>query len=560
MLKTLTIKNFAIIENTSLSFHLGFNVLVGETGAGKSIILDALNFVLGDKPSKDNIRHGATELVVKAIFENIGEKVIEKLNEFEIECEDMLIVSRSFNIEGKSSCLLNGEPVTVSMLKQIGALILDFYGQNESVSILNVKNHIKLLDSYKPNLLEKTKENIANLLQSYKDINKEIEIIGGRGEDRERTLDLLSYQIKEIENTKLEKNEDVVLEEKIKALSNYEKISTSLNQCYNSLKNNELNNALSNLNIAKEYDGKLLQYNERLNGCIIEIEDICASIKEYLSNMSFSETELDSISERKDQIKSLKKKYGSSLEDIEIYLNKIKKEYDDIINSEAILKKLITNQNEIKHKLYNECLKLHNLRLELSEEVEQKVKNELFSLGMENTQFKISFKNLKQENECDFTNNGIDEVEFLFSANVGEEQKSLAKTISGGEMSRFMLAIKNVFANANDVSVLVFDEVDAGVSGEIGYKVGQKLAMLSKRYQIICITHLAQVTALADKHIYISKTVENNQTKSVAKYLNENELLKYLATLFGSKSSEIALMHSKELLNMSNDYKQSLNN
>ena len=560
MLKTLTIKNFAIIENTSLSFHLGFNVLVGETGAGKSIILDALNFVLGDKPSKDNIRHGATELVVKAIFENIGEKVIEKLNEFEIECEDMLIVSRSFNIEGKSSCLLNGEPVTVSMLKQIGALILDFYGQNESVSILNVKNHIKLLDSYKPNLLEKTKENIANLLQSYKDINKEIEIIGGRGEDRERTLDLLSYQIKEIENTKLEKNEDVVLEEKIKALSNYEKISTSLNQCYNSLKNNELNNALSNLNIAKEYDGKLLQYNERLNGCIIEIEDICASIKEYLSNMSFSETELDSISERKDQIKSLKKKYGSSLEDIEIYLNKIKKEYDDIINSEAILKKLITNQNEIKHKLYNECLKLHNLRLELSEEVEQKVKNELFSLGMENTQFKISFKNLKQENECDFTNNGIDEVEFLFSANVGEEQKSLAKTISGGEMSRFMLAIKNVFANANDVSVLVFDEVDAGVSGEIGYKVGQKLAMLSKRYQIICITHLAQVTALADKHIYISKIVENNQTKSVAKYLNENELLKYLATLFGSKSSEIALMHSKELLNMSNDYKQSLNN
>ncbi len=560
MLKTLTIKNFAIIENTSLSFHLGFNVLVGETGAGKSIILDALNFVLGDKPSKDNIRHGATELVVKAIFENIGEKVIEKLNEFEIECEDMLIVSRSFNIEGKSFCLLNGEPVTVSMLKQIGALILDFYGQNESVSILNVKNHIKLLDSYKPNLLEKTKENIANLLQSYKDINKEIEKIGGHGEDRERTLDLLSYQIKEIENAKLEKNEDVVLEEKIKALSNYEKISTSLNQCYNSLKNNELNNALSNLNIAKEYDGKLFQYNERLNGCIIEIEDICASIKEYLSNMSFSETELDSISERKDQIKSLKKKYGSSLEDIEIYLNKIKKEYDDIINSEAILKKLITNQNEIKHKLYNECLKLHNLRLELSEEVEQKVKNELFSLGMENTQFKISFKNLKQENECDFTNNGIDEVEFLFSANVGEEQKSLAKTISGGEMSRFMLAIKNVFANANDVSVLVFDEVDAGVSGEIGYKVGQKLAMLSKRYQIICITHLAQVTALADKHIYISKTVENNQTKSVAKYLNENELLKYLATLFGSKSSEIALMHSKELLNMSNDYKQSLNN
>ncbi len=560
MLKTLTIKNFAIIENTSLSFHLGFNVLIGETGAGKSIILDALNFVLGDKPSKDNIRHGSTELIVKAVFENVSNKVIEKLNEFQIECDDILIISRSFNIEGKSTCSINGEPVTVTMLKQIGNLILDFYGQNESVSILNVKNHLKMLDSYKPDLLACSKEKISQLLQSYKDIETQIKKIGGNGEDRERTLDLLSYQIKEIENAKIEKNEDEKLEEKIKTLSNFEKISSSLNQCYNSLNNNELQSALYNLNIAQQYDSKLIQYNDRLNSCLIEIEDISSSIKEYLSNLSFSETELDEITERQEQIKTLKKKYGPTLDDVSSFLNKIKEDYDNILNSEEILKNLLVNQNYIRHKLYNECLVLHKLRLELSKEIEKNVKDELASLGMKNTKFEISFKQLKSEEECNFTNNGIDEVEFLFSANVGEQQKSLAKTISGGEMSRFMLAVKNVFAHENDVSLLVFDEIDSGVSGEIGYKVGQNLAMLSKHYQIICITHLAQVTALADKHIFISKHVENNQTKSIAKYLNESELLEYLSTLFGSKSSEIGLMHSKELLNMANEYKQTLNN
>ncbi len=559
MLKTLTIKNFAIIENISLSFHLGFNVLIGETGAGKSIILDALNFVLGDKPSKDNIRHGSTELSVKAAFENVSNNIKEKLNEFQIECDDILIISRSFSIEGKSTSLINGEPVTVSMLKQIGNMILDFYGQNESVSILNVKNHLKMLDAYKPTLLISSKEKIFQYISAYKELESQIKNIGGNGEDRERTLELLSYQIKEIENAHIEKDEDERLAEKIQTLSNFEKISTSLNQCYNALNNNELQSALTNLDIAQRYDNKLIQYNERLNSCLIDIEDISSSIKEYLSNLSFSETELDNITERQEQIKTLKKKYGPTLNDVESYLKKVKEDYDNILNSEQILKNLILKQNEIRHNLYNECLNLHNLRINLKTEIEKKVKDELNFLGMKNTKFEISFKELKPEEECNFTNNGIDEVEFLFSANVGEQQKSLSKTISGGEMSRFMLAIKNVFAQENEVSILVFDEIDSGVSGEIGYKVGQKLAMLSKKYQIICITHLAQVTALADRHIFISKVVENNQTKSIARYFDESQLLEYLSTLFGSKSSEIGLMHSKELLNMANEYKQSLN-
>ncbi len=559
MLKTLTIKNFAIIENTSLSFHLGFNVLIGETGAGKSIILDALNFVLGDKPSKDNIRHGSNELSVKAVFENVSNNIKEKLNEFQIECEDILIISRSFSVEGKSTSLINGEPVTVSMLKQIGNMILDFYGQNESVSILNVKNHLKMLDTYKPTLLISSKEKISKYITTYKELESQIKNIGGKEEDRERTLDLLSYQIKEIENAHIEKDEDEKLAEKIQTLSNFEKISTSLNQCYSALNNNELQSALMNLNIAKVYDNRLLEYDERLNSCLIDIEDISSSIKEYLSNLSFSETELDTITERQEHLKVLKKKYGPTLKDVENYLTKIKEDYDNILNSEEILKNLIFKQNEIRHNLYNECLNLHNLRIKLKTEIEKKVKEELNSLGMKNTKFEISFKDLKSEQECNFTNSGIDDVEFLFSANIGEQQKSLTKTISGGEMSRFMLAIKNVFAQENDVSILVFDEIDSGVSGEIGYKVGQKLATLSKNYQIICITHLAQVTALADKHIFISKVVSNNQTKSVATYLNENQLLEYLSILFGSKSSEIGLMHSKELLNMATEYKQSLN-
>lgn len=559
MLETLNIKNFAIIENTSLSFNLGFNVLIGQTGAGKSIVINALKFVLGDKPNKDNIRTGENEMYVKAVFSNLSQKVNDCLNSFDIACDDVLIISRSFNIEGKSSCKINGETVTVSMLKQIGSLLVDICGQHDGTMLLNSNNHLTLLDSYAKDTLLKDKEKLSELLSKKKEIEKEILSLGGDDTDRERTLDLLDYQIKEIENANLKEGEDEQLENDIQVMSNHEKISNALEITYSGLSNDNLYQALSNLEFAGNYDNKLLEYAERLKSVFIEFEDISSSINEYMSNMSFSENELDNLTLRLESIKSLKKKYGNTIEDVLNYLDECKTKYENIQNSEELLLKLQSKKVDIIKELYNVCVKIHNTRIKVAKEIETKVEKELATLGMKNTKFTIMFNQLPDIENAQFTTSGFDTIEFMFSANAGEQQRSLVKTISGGELSRFMLAIKNVFASCEDTNLLIFDEIDSGVSGEVGYLVGQKLAILSKTYQIICITHLPQVTALADNYIYISKQVEGEHTKSVASYLTTEQLASYLVTLFGSKESTAGLEHAKELITSAQKFKENLN-
>lgn len=559
MLETLNIKNFAIIENTSLSFNLGFNVLIGQTGAGKSIVINALKFVLGDKPNKDNIRTGENEMYVKAVFSNLSQKVNDCLNSFDIACDDVLIISRSFNIEGKSSCKINGETVTVSMLKQIGSLLVDICGQHDGTMLLNSNNHLALLDSYAKDSLLKDKEKLSELLSKKKEIEKEILSLGGDDKDRERTLDLLDYQIKEIENANLKEGEDEQLENDIQVMSNHEKISNALEITYSGLSNDNLYQALSNLELAGKYDNKLLEYAERLKSVFIEFEDISSSINEYMSNMSFSENELDNLTLRLENIKSLKKKYGDTIEDVLNYLDECKTKYENIQNSEELLVKLQSQKVDIIKELYNVCVKIHNTRIKVAKEIEAKVEKELATLGMKNTKFTIMFNQLPDIENAQFTTSGFDTIEFMFSANAGEQQRSLVKTISGGELSRFMLAIKNVFASCEDTNLLIFDEIDSGVSGEVGYLVGQKLAILSKTYQIICITHLPQVTALADNYIYISKQVEGEHTKSVASYLTTEQLASYLVTLFGSKESTAGLEHAKELITSARKFKENLN-
>lgn len=559
MLETLNIKNFAIIKDSSLSFNLGFNVLIGQTGAGKSIIINAIKFVLGDKPNKDNIRTGENEMQVKAVFSNVSVDVEKLLDEFDIPKEDILIITRTFNIDGKSSCHINGEVVTVSMLKQIGAYLVDIYGQHDGTKLLDSKNHLALLDNFNPNLLSSEKQEIQKLLNTQKEINQKIIDIGGADEDRERTLDILNYQIQEIQNANLVVGEDIELENSIQTLSNYEKIANAVSMSCATLQENNLNQSLTNLQIAGQYDAKLENLATRLQSAIIEIEDISSSLQEYMSNMSFSESELDNLTQRLESIKTLKKKYGKSIEDILTYLEICKQKYENIQNSEQILNELKEKQAKINNQLFEESLKLHNKRMEIAKQIESKVEQELCDLGMKKTTFSVGFENIPQIENAVFTKDGLDKVEFLFSANAGEQQKSLSKTISGGELSRFMLAIKNVFASSEQSNLLIFDEIDSGVSGEIGYLVGQKLAILSQKFQIICITHLPQVTCLADKFIYIQKQTNEGHTTSNAKYLNEGELASYLVTLFGAKQSEVGLLHANELISMAKSFKNKLN-
>lgn len=559
MLQKLTIKNFAIIENSSLEFHQGFNVLIGETGAGKSIILDALKFVLGAKAQKEYIRNGEQELLVKATFIDLQKTTIKKLKMLDVECDDVLLISRSYNLEGKSICKINGEIISISMLKQIGESLYDIYGQHENVELLNTKNHLKLLDSFGAEILKEDKEQIKILLNTLNDLNQQISEIGGTAEDRERTLDLLKYQIEEIENSNLFIGEDDKLDDQINTLSNSEKITYAISSSLENISSNRIGGAISALAPVSNFNSAISQVNERLQSVEIELEDIQSVLKDLLSTMEFSQQELDNLVSRQEIIKSLKRKYGSTIEKILSYLSETQKKYDNILNSEKVLSKLNKEKEDILSQLFKTSLSLHNKRKDMAKVLEQRVIRELDDLKMKNTTFKVHFDSIKMAANNEYTLDGLDKVEFLFSANQGEIEKSLTKTISGGELSRFMLAIKTVLGSKDDVKTLVFDEIDSGVSGEIGYKVGEKLYALSLSSQIICITHLPQVTALADNHIFVYKKVIDGKTFSEIKVLSNDDLIKYLSTLLGGYNSETSKLHAEELLNLAKNKKLDLN-
>ena len=559
MLQKLTIKNFAIIENSSLEFNRGFNVLIGETGAGKSIILDALKFVLGAKAQKEDIRNGEEELFVKATFTDLQESTIKTLSAFDIECDDVLIISRSYNMDGKSSCKINGEIVSVSMLRQLGETLYDMYGQHDNVELLNTKNHLKLLDGYDSQNLLPEKERIKSLLDSLKKVNEQMAQIGGKGEDRERTLDLLKYQIDEIENSNLYIGEDEKLDSQIVTLSNAEKISSALSSSLENLTANRLGVALSALATISQYNDKVSKIHDRLESIEIELEDIQSDLKELLLSLEFSQNDLDDLVERQERIKSLKRKYGSTIEGILTFLSNAQNRYDNILNSEKVILKLDKEKEDLNSELYKNSITLHQKRMEIAKLLEQNVIKQLADLKMKNTTFKVHFDEMPSGIDNTYTLDGLDKVEFLFSANKGETEKSLSKTISGGEMSRFMLALKTVLGTKDDPKTLVFDEIDSGVSGEIGYKVGEKLYSLSLSSQILCITHLPQVTALADNHILVYKNVVDGKTISEIKTLSKEELVKYLSTLLGGYDSETSKLHAEELLEMAKHRKLDLN-
>ena len=559
MLQKLSIKNFAIIENSSLEFSQGFNVLIGETGAGKSIILDALKFVLGNKAQKEDIRNGETELSVKATFINLQDETISLLKDFSIDYDDdVLIITRVYNVEGKSSCRINGEVVTVSMLKQLGDTLYDMYGQHDSVQLLNTKNHLKLLDSYDDSYILNEKDKMKSLLLAKKNIDLKIEDIGGANDDRERTLDLLRYQIDEINNANLFVGEDEKLEEQITTLSNSEKISSALDNAIQSLSYTQISNAVASLLSISNLSPTLSQLSDRLKGLEIDIEDILSSLKDVYASLEFEEQDLDNLVLRQEQIKTLKRKYGATIEDVLAFAKTTQDRYDTILNSEKELEKLNNEKQKIISELYKESIALHQKRVEIANTLEKSVAKQLQDLGMGNTTFKVDFAEIGQD-DTDFTTDGLDKVEFLFSANKGEKEKSLSKTISGGEMSRFMLALRTVLGTKDSKKTLVFDEIDTGVSGEIGYKVGEKLYTLSTSSQILCITHLPQVTALADKHIFVYKKVIDDKTYSEAKHLSKSELINYLSTLLGGYDSKTSKLHAEELLTLANNKKHDLN-
>lgn len=550
MLQTLSIKNVALISSLSIDFGRHFNVLLGETGAGKSIIFDALNFVLGAKIDKTLLRSGESTMRVDAVFTNLKKSTLELLKEFGIE-EDEIVLTRTYSQDGKSSIRINGLPSTQSVLKNVGDILVNSYSQHESVDMLKTKNHLIMLDKYGNEKIKPLKEKLQSEYHTFKDIENKIKSLGGNDFERERTKSLLLYQIKEIEDANLKVGEDEEVKERLKFLSNAEKINQAITICEELLSDNNdscINSLQQSSSLLSSISGfgNIDECKNRLDSARYEIEDIYQTLVDIKSSAEFDENEYEELDRRNDLIKSLIKKYGGSIEKTLEYLENSKKQFDELENSVALIEKLEMDKSDIETKLNNTAEMLSNVRKTYAQEITKKITCELRELGMKSSSFDVKFNRLES-----ITLEGLDDVEFVFSANKGQELKSLAKTASGGELSRFMLAVKNIFAEIGSAQTLVFDEIDAGISGETGNIVGQKLNNITRYAQVLCITHLPQVASYGDDFFYVSKTEDKTSTLTQIKHLEGDEIIYNLARMIGGDNvSDIALSHAKEMRNL----------
>ncbi len=561
MILSLKLKNIALIKSAEIEFNKGLNVLSGETGAGKTVIISAVNFALGGKADKSMIRHNETNCEAEVTFDiskNLDAK--EVLDGFMIDYDDnIVVIKRRLTIEGKSTILVNGSSVTLTMLKTLTLSLCDIYGQSEHYSLLSKLNQLKVLDRFIGEEIESVKNEIAPIITKIKELNSTLESVGGSERDREIKLDLLSYQINEIDNANLIDGEEESLEEKRKILHNIEKIGEAL-QTVNSIftEDNQaidmLSTAYGKLNSISNFSEEYSALSERLYSVKAELDDISNEIENSLNNLNFDEEENARINERLDLIRSLKRKYGNNVTEILSFLDNAKTEYDSLVNYEKIFietnKKLEENYKNLND-LYQ---KLSKLRRDKAKEFSKSIEAELKTLGMKSARFDILISS--QNDVKILSNNGVDDVEFTFSANAGEPLKNMSKIISGGEMSRFMLAMKIV--SVDNAGTYVFDEIDSGISGEVAKIVAEKFSKLSKTVQIITISHLPQIVSYSDKSFKIEKFDDGTNTKTNIIPLDYDGKVNEIVRIIGGDGSELSLNHAKELIKRADDYKNAL--
>ncbi len=541
MITTLHIKNIGIIDEISVDLNSGLNVLTGETGAGKTLIIDSLSIISGGRFSKDMIRKGEKFSLVEAIIYDPESYIAEDSN---------IIVSREIYENGKNSCKINGRLVTVSELKIFMQDYIDIHGQSDNQKLMNVSNHINFLDDFASNEISSLKEKYSKLYSEYIEINLELKKNYADDIEKQRTLDLLNYQLNEIEETKLKIKEDDELENKRKLIQNSEKIYENLNNSeivFNDKVLPGIESIMKSLskisNIDEKYSEKLIN----IESMYYELQEISNQIVEYKYDVDFDENDLNKIQNRLDVIYSLKRKYGNTIEEILNYKDKIKIEISTIENLEEYVNNLKIKLNDVKSNMNSFAKKMHEVRCKYKDIIEESINKELIDLEMKNAKFNV---NIEYINEEKYNENGLDNVEFLISTNVGEEYKSLIKIASGGEISRIMLAIKTVLSSIDKVKIMVFDEIDTGISGIASKSVGQKLKKISDSHQILCVTHSAVITAVGDYNYFINKNVIGNETKTSIKILDENEVINEIARISAGNVTEIALRYACELRGM----------
>ncbi|AEV68633.1 DNA repair protein RecN [Acetivibrio clariflavus] len=570
MLQRLQIQNIAIIDKVEIELGDGLNVLTGETGAGKSIIIDSIKAILGERLSKDLIRTGKDKAVVEAVFAVDNDRLKDIFEEFGIEPEEdgTLIVSREFTLSGKNVCRINGKMATVSMLKSIGEHLIDIHGQHDNQSLLRTGSHIDLLDSFSDESIHNLKSEYGKKLAEYLEIKNKLKLLSGDQNERERKIDFLQFQIDEIRKAKLKPNEDEELSRQRLILQNAERIISALSKVYELMgigskteksASDIIGEAVSVMNDISKLDQKYAAVTKRLESLSFEVEDIVAEIRSSRDEIDYDQEMLDQIEERLDLIYKLKKKYGDSIEKIKEYMERAQQELKEILNNEELVNKLKDDLKKVNDELFILARKISAKRREAAELLEKKIGFELDDLEMKNAKLKVivEFDESTDENgDRRYNHNGLDKVEFLISTNPGEPLKPLAKIASGGEMSRIMLAIKTILANVDKIPTLIFDEIDIGISGKAAQKVGEKMSYISKKHQVISVTHLAQIACMADNNYYIEKSVHKQSTSTTVKKLDENEVKREVARIIGGTNiSDITLKHAEEMIEYARKYK-----
>ena len=540
MITNLHIKNIGIIEDIEINFNNGFNVLTGETGAGKTLIIDSLKIIAGGRFSKEMIRANENHSLVEACIFYPNSDLAEDGN---------IIVSREIFSNGRNTCKINGRLVTVNELREIMRDIIDIHGQSDNQKLMEVSNHINYLDEFSLEKINILKNEYSEMYKEYCSVKEELNKNYGDDIEKQRMLDLLNYQLDEIKNANLVVGEEEELEEKRKILLNSEKISGSLNETSNELNNHVLDGLSKSIKYMSKIENYSDIYKEKLiqiQSVYYDLEDITSQISDFTYDIEYDQDTARNVEERLDMIYSLKRKYGNNISEILTYKNSLVSQINEIENKEEYIKIQKEKLNALENKMRNIANTMTAIRKENALLLEKKINEQLTELEMKNASFLVSILP-----EDEFNKNGLDKVEFLVSTNVGDDFKPLTKIASGGEISRIMLAIKVVLSDLDNTPIMIFDEIDTGISGTAAMSVSQKIKKISKSHQIICVTHLAVVAAKADYNYCIKKEVDCNSTKTKVSLLTETEALNEIARISSGEITKIALQHAQALRNLS---------
>lgn len=556
MLQEISITNFAIIPELRLSFHEGMTALTGETGAGKSIIIDALGLLAGGRGSSDYIRQGAEKCILEGLFELPKQEGFSELMvELGIETdEDNLIVRRDMSLTGKNVCRVNGHIITLANLRKIGSYLVDIQGQNEHQELLQPESHLALLDRFGDAAFQQKKKSYQQEYTSYRELEKRVRKVQQNEKSYVQRIDMLHFQQEEIAAADLQVGEEEKLKEEREKLSNYQKIADGLAAGYGALTNNEQNSvdgvgsAVAELQGIAHLDVEYEAIYENIQSAYYLLQDAIGDMSRQIDLLELDENRLEEVTQRLELIRQLKRKYGESIESILAYYDEITEELASSDFSEGQLDKMKEELEQKELLLQQQAADLHEARKKTAKELEKSILHELKSLYMENTEFEVRF--LKEENR-QLNHDGFDQIEFYITTNPGEPLKPLVKVASGGELSRMLLALKTIFSSEQGVTSIIFDEVDTGVSGRVAQAIADKISQISKYSQVLCITHLPQVAAVADYQYYIVKAVIDGRTQTSVSELKTKEREEEIARMLaGSEITKLTLEHAKELLQL----------